>query len=79
MFITDLIVRQDYEGTATRGLNDDGQELGVHSTKRRVPRTFGNSNIVITLFTFQGLPVNVAEFRTTHHSKRHLEDEKEER
>lgn len=34
---TDLIVWQDYEGASSSRLDDYGQKLGVHGTKRRVP------------------------------------------
>lgn len=69
-------MREDDEGTAARRLDYDGQELRVHRTKRRVPRTLRHSYIVITLLPLRRLPVHMAEFRTTHHPKRHLQHQK---
>lgn len=61
MELTHLVVWQYYEGAAARRLHNDGQELGVHCTERRVPRTLGYSDVIIALLPLQGLPVNVAE------------------
>lgn len=56
-----LIMWQYDEGASSCRLNDNRQELGVHRTERRVPRTLRHSDVIITLLPFHGLPVNMPE------------------
>lgn len=69
---THLVVRQDDKGTATRRLYDNGEKFGIHGAERRVPRRFGDSNIIVALLALQRRSVHVAKLAGTHHAERHV-------
>lgn len=60
------------ERSAARRLNDDGQELGVDRTERRVPTALRHPNVVVALVPLDGRSVHMAEFGTAHDAKRHV-------
>lgn len=70
---------QHDEGAAAGALDDDGEELGIDGAKGRVPRTLRHPYVVVALLPFQGLAVDVSEFRRAHHTERHLENKSNKR
>ena len=45
----DFLQRENQKGSASTGLNDDGQELGVDGAEGRVPGGLGHSDVVVAL------------------------------
>lgn len=69
---THFVVRKDNKGTAPGTLDDDGKEFGVDGTERRIPGALANADIVVALFPFEGLAVNMTKFGAPHYPERHL-------
>lgn len=59
---TYLTVWQYDEGTATCRLYNDGQKFRIHRTEGGIPTALGDTYIVVALFTFQSLTVDVTKF-----------------
>lgn len=70
-----LVVGQDNESTATGWFNNDGQEFRIDGTECWVPAALWHANIVIALFTFQGLTIDVTKLWTSYNSERHCCDD----
>lgn len=62
---------QDDKCATASTFHDNGQELGVHRTKGRVPAALGDSNVVVALLSLHRLPVNMTELGASHHPERH--------
>lgn len=69
---TYLIMWQYNEGTSACRLDDDGEELRVDRAERGVPAALGDPDVVVALFPFKRLAVNVPKFWTSHNTKRHF-------
>lgn len=60
---------QNDESTATRRLDDDGQELWIHSAEGGVPTALGDADVVVALLALQRLSVDVTKFGASHNPK----------
>lgn len=64
-----LVMWQNDESTATRRLDDDGQELGIYSAEGGVPTALGDADVVVALLALQRLSVDVTKFGASHNPK----------
>jgi len=64
--LADLFQRKDEERSASCGLGDDSDKLWVDGTVRRLPRTLGDANVVVTLLLLERLAKHVPELALSH-------------
>lgn len=69
---TYLVMRQHNKCSAPCTLHNDGEELWINSAERRVPGAFTHANIIVALFTFHRLSVDMPKLGASDYTKRHL-------
>lgn len=64
--------RQDQEGTAAAGLDDNGDELGVDGAEGAIPCDSGDADVIVALVVSHRLAEDVAELALSHNSPQHV-------
>lgn len=74
---THLKQREDEEGSAPTGLDDDGDKFGVDGTEGAVPCDTGDADVIIALVVLQRLAKDMTELTRSYHSPEHICHQKE--
>lgn len=72
VYATRLKQREDEEGSAPTGLDDDGDKFGVDGTEGAVPCDPGDADVVIALVVLHCLAKDMTELTRSHHSPEHI-------
>lgn len=67
-----FVMWQHNKCSTTSWLYNDCQKFGIYGTKCRIPTTFGHSDIVITLLTFQSLSIHMTKLWASYNPERHF-------